>query len=153
LIPALSTVLGKYDSKVALGQGRNLIAWSAMYFPDGSELNLAGMQAYDTSGAAGLEADVDNHYLRMFGLTFAMSMITAGVQTSVPQTSSGNSTPTTQQTIATALAQQYGNLGAQIIGKYMAVQPTLRNVAGERFTIMVPRTMVFKKVWRQRCAT
>jgi len=151
LIPALSTVQGKYDSKVALGQGRNLVAWSMMYFPDGSELNLAGMQAYDTSGEAGLAADVDNHYLRLFGLTFAMSMITAEVQQSVPQPATTGAAPTPQQSIATALAQQYGQLGAQIIGKYMAVQPTLRNKAGEPFTIKVPRTMVFKKVWRKRC--
>lgn len=151
LIPAMSKAIGKYDSKVALGQNRSLIVWNGMYFADGSELNLAGMQGYDTSGAAGMESEVDNHYLRLFGLTFGMSMITAGVQMSVPQSNSTNTAPTPAQAVATALAQQYGQLGAQILGKYMAVQPTLKNYPGERFTIMVPRTMVFKKVWRNRC--
>lgn len=156
LIPAMAKVVGRYDSKISLGQGRMLVVWNAMIFPDGSELNLAAMQGYDTSGQSGLESDVDNHYWRLFGLTFGMSMITTGVQLSVPQPNPGlngtSAQQSTSQVVATALAQQYGALGAQILGKYMAVQPTLRNFAGERFVIMVPRTMVLPKVWRNRCS-
>jgi len=156
LIPAMAKVIGKYDSKVALGQGRNLVVWNLMIFGDGSELNLAGMQAYDRSGMAGIDAEVDNHYLRLFGLTFGMSILTAGVQMSVPppppQSVNGVATqPSFQQSLAAALAQQYGQLGSQMLGKYMAVQPTLRNYPGERFMIMVPHTIVFNKVWRARC--
>lgn len=156
LIPAMSKAIGKYDSKVALGQGRNLVVWNSMIFKDGAELNLAGMQAYDTAGMAGMEADVDNHYLRTFGLTFGMSVLTAGTQMSVPPpppppANGGTVQPTFQQSLATALAQQYGQLGAQMLGKYMAVQPTLRNYPGERFTIMVPHSIMFEKIWRNRC--
>lgn len=156
LVPAMSKVIGRYDSKIAIGQGRNLVAWNSMVFPDGAELNLGAMQGYDSSGQAGLESDVDNHYVRLFGITFGMSMIASGVTMSVPQpnpgTSGSSEPPTPAQTVAANLAQQYGTLGAQILGKYMAVQPTLRNVAGERFVVMVPRTIVFRKVWRNRCA-
>lgn len=155
LIPAMSKVVGRYDSKVAIGQGRMLIAWNSLIFKDGAELNLAGLQGYDTSGQAGLESDVDNHYWRLFGLTFGLSMITTGVQLSVPQpnpSSNGAPAPVSPaQTIAASLSQQYGTLGSQIIAKYMAVQPTLRNFTGERFIVMVPRTIVFNKVWRSRC--
>lgn len=151
LIPALTTVIGKYDSKIAVGQDRVLALWSSMTFENGDELNLAGMQGYDAYGAAGLQSEVDNHYLRLFGLTFGMSMVTTGVQMSVPQSSSTTTVQTPQQQLGTALAQQYGQLGAQILGKYMAVQPTLTNNPGERFNIMVPNTIVLKKVWRRRC--
>ncbi|CAN7779632.1 TrbI/VirB10 family protein [Cupriavidus necator] len=151
LVPALTMVQGVYDSKVAVGQTRNLVVWNYMGFEDGSELNLGAMQGYDSSGAAGIEADVDNHYMRLFGLTFGMSLITAGVQMSVPPTPTGTTAQTPQQSIANALTQQYGQLGAQLIGKYLQVQPTLRNYAGERFMIMLPLSIVFKKVWRNRC--
>jgi type IV secretory pathway VirB10-like protein len=155
LIPSMTKFVGRYDSKVALGQGRILVAWNSAIFPDGSELNLAGMQGYDSSGQAGLQSDVDNHYLRTFGFAFGMSMVTAGVALSVPQqpTSANGSVaaPSVSQTIATALAQQYGQLGAQMMGKYLAVQPTLRNYPGERFTIMVPHTIVFNKAFTNRC--
>lgn len=151
LVPAMTIVQGAYDSKVAIGQTRNLVVWNYMGFEDGSELNLGTMQGYDSKGAAGIEADVDNHYMRLFGLAFGMSMITAGVQQSMPPTPTGTTAQTPQQAMATALAQQYGQLGAQILGKYMQVQPTLRNFAGERFMIMLPSTIVLKKVWRNRC--
>jgi type IV secretory pathway VirB10-like protein len=155
LIPAMSNVIGRYDSKVAIGQSRNLVVWNGIIFPDGAELNLAGMQAYDTSGASGLGADVDNHYLRLFGLTLGMSLVTSAVTISVPQPNPGiggaAAPATSEQLIAASLAQQFGTLGAQILGKYMAVQPTLRNYAGERFIVMVPNTIVFTKVWRNRC--
>lgn len=151
LIPAMSTVVGKYDSKVAMGQQRMLVVWNSVIFPDGQELNLAGMQGYDTGGYAGLESEVDNHFWRLFGLAFGMSMVTATVQISVPQSNGNGNAQTPSQQIATALAQQYGQLGAQILGKYMAVQPTLKNEPGERFLIMVPRTIVLDKVWRNRC--
>lgn len=151
LIPAMTIVQGAYDSKVAIGQTHNLVVWNYMGFEDGSDLNLGSMQGYDSSGAAGIAADVDNHYLRLFGLTFGMSLITAGVQLSVPATPSGTTAQTPEQAMATALTQQYGQLGAQILGKYMQVQPTLRNSIGERFMIMLPSTIVFKKIWKTRC--
>lgn len=155
LIPAMTKVIGRYDSKVAMGQSRMLVVWNAAVFPDGSELNLAGMQGYDMAGQTGLDSDVDNHYWRLFGLAFGMSMVTATVQLSVSQQGAGTNgisgVPTTSQTIANALAQQYGQLGGQILGKYMQVQPTLRDFPGERFNIMVPHTIVFGKVWENRC--
>lgn len=156
LMPAMSKAVGRYDSKVMLGQGRQLIVWNSVIFSDGSELNLAGMQGYDTSGAAGLDSEVDNHYWRLFGLTFGLSMISTGVQLSAPPppaVAPGQPTPapTAAQIMASSLAQSYGQLGAQILGKYIQVQPTLRNYAGERFTVMVPRTIVFPKTWRNRC--
>lgn len=152
LIPAMTMVQGTYNSKVAIGQTRNLIVWNYMGFEDGSDLDLGAMQGYDSNGAAGMEADVDNHYMRLFGMAFGMSMVTAGVQMSVPNTQNQNGNgQTPQQAISNALTQQYGQLGAQLLGKYMQIQPTLRNYAGERFTVMLPLTVVFKKVWRNRC--
>ena len=152
LVPAMTTVQGVYDSKVAVGQTRNLVVWNYMQFEDGSHLDLGGMQGYDSAGAAGIEADVNNHYLRLFSLAFGMSLVTAGVAESVPTSTSSTSTAQTpQQALSTALAQQYGQLGAQILGKQMQVQPTLKNYPGERFNIMLPLNVIFKKVWRNRC--
>jgi type IV secretory pathway VirB10-like protein len=147
----MTVVQGLYDSKVAIGQTRNLVVWNEMGFEDGSHLDLGAMQGYDSAGAAGIEADVDNHYLRLFALAFGMSLITAAVQQSMPPTPTGTTVQTPEQALATALAQQYGQLGAQILGKQMQVQPTLKNYPGERFVIMLPLNIVFKRVWRNRC--
>jgi type IV secretory pathway VirB10-like protein len=155
LIPAMSKVVGRYNSQIAMGQGRMLIVWNSLIFPNGDELDMGAMQGYDTSGQSGLESDVDNHYWQKFGVTLGLSMITSGVQLSVPQpTQSANGTTsplTNSQIVATALTQQFGTLGAQIISKYMAIQPTLRNYAGERFVVIVPNTIVFINEHRNRC--
>jgi len=154
LIPAMTKFMGTYDSKVAVGQGRMLAVWNNAIFKDGSELNLAGMQGYDTSGQAGFASDVDNHYLRTFGLAFGLSMVTAGVQLSIPApptSANGSTTQSTSQIVAAALSQQFGQLGGQVLGRYINIQPTLRNFPGERFVVMVPHTIVFSKVWENRC--
>lgn len=159
LIPAGSKIVGSYDSKIALGQARQLVVWNRIQYPktrlypDGAELNLAGMPTADVSGQSGLEADVDNHWGRLFGVALGMTAVTAGVQVSVsnPPTTSANGTvsqPTNSQVVSTALTQQFGQLGARLMGKYLNVQPTLRNYPGERFNIIVPKTIIFPGCFR-----
>ncbi|MGS0741120.1 TrbI/VirB10 family protein [Glaciimonas sp. GG7] len=153
LIPSTSKVIGSYDSRVALGQSRQLVVWNTLIYPDGKKLNLAGMPSADVSGQSGLDADVDNHWFRLFGVTLGMSMVTAGVQLSVPQTSNNNGQAgslNSAQVVSTALAQQFGQLGGQMLGKYLQVQPTLRNELGERFNIVVPLTIVFPGPWASK---
>jgi type IV secretory pathway VirB10-like protein len=152
LLPAMTTVIGRYDSKVSAGQTRNLVVWNYLVFPDGSELNLGAMQGYDTNGFSGIEAETDNHFWKLFGLTLGMSTVTATMQAAVPQqNNAGNTVQNPGQLLQGQIAQQYGNLGAQIIGKQLAVQPTLKNYPGERFMITIPHTIIMDKVWRYRC--
>lgn len=155
LIPSSATLVGSYDSKVAIGQARQLVVWNRIVYPNGHELNLAGMPTVDSSGQTGLEADVDNHWLRLFGVALGMSAVTATVQLSVQPsttTTTNSSSVTSQQTnaqvVSTALAQQYGQLGGQLMGKYLNVQPTLRNYPGERFNVLVPKNIVFPDCYR-----
>ncbi len=150
LIPSMSQLVGSYDSRVAIGQNRQLVVWSRVIFPNGNELNLAGMSSADAGGQAGLEADVDNHWFRLFGVALGMSAVTAGVALSVPDSSSSSTTTTTTpaQSVATALSQQFGQLGGQVMGKYLNIQPTLRNYPGERFNIIVPKNIIFPGCYR-----
>lgn len=151
LVPSGAQLVGRYDSKVAIGQARQLVVWNRLFFPNGHELNLAGMSSSDVGGQAGLNADVDNHWLRLFGVTLGMSAITAGVKLSVGQpatsTSGMTAAPSAAQTVSTALTQQFGQLGGQLFGKYLNIQPTLRNYPGERFNVVVPKSIVFPRCY------
>ena len=53
LIPQGTRAIGVYDSLVAYGQERILVAWQRLIFPDGSSLNLGSMPGTDPAGAAG----------------------------------------------------------------------------------------------------
>lgn len=153
LIPPMTKFIGKYDSKIALGQERMLFVWNQAIFKDGTELNLDNMQGYDTSGMAGLESEVDNHYTKLMGMAFGMSMLTAATNMALPPPAPGSAQAMSpSQAVGSALVQQYGQLGTQIFGKHLNIQPTLKNYPGERFEIMVPRTIVMNKSWGNRCS-
>ena len=144
LIPQGTRLIGNYDSQVAVGQERILAVWNRLIFPDGSSISLQGMPGANQAGYAGFDADVDNHYLKVFGGAIMLSMITAGVQLSQPQQSANsNSAPSTQQTIAGALGQQLGQVGSSMVQRNMQVQPTLKQKPGYRFNVMVTRDIIF----------
>lgn len=144
LIPQGTRLIGTYDSQVAVGQERILAVWNRLIFPDGSSISLQGMPGANQAGYAGFDADVDNHYIKVFGGAIMLSMITAGVQLSQPQQSANsNSAPSTQQTIAGALGQQLGQVGSSMVQRNMQIQPTLKQKPGYRFNVMVTRDIIF----------
>jgi type IV secretion system protein VirB10 len=108
LIPQGAKICGTYDSQIAVGQKRFLTVWNRIIFDDSSSLNLSGMPGADQAGYAGFDADVDNHYLRIYTSALMLSFVSAGVQISQPQQSSTNGPPTAAQTAAGALGQQLG---------------------------------------------
>ena len=51
LIPQGARLIGQYDSQVAYGQSRALIAWNRVIMPDGRSINIGSMTGADLSGA------------------------------------------------------------------------------------------------------
>lgn len=143
LIPQGAKVCGTYDSQIAVGQKRFLTVWSRIIFDDSSSLTLGGMPGADQAGYAGFDADVDNHYFRIYTSALMLSVVSAGVQISQPQQSSTNGPPTAAQTAAGALGQQLGQVSTGLIQRDLKIQPTLTQQPGYRFNIQVTRDIVF----------
>lgn len=143
LIPQGSRLLGIYDNGVTMGQERVLIAWTRIIYPDGSSLNLNLMPGTDTSGYAGFNDQVNNHYMRTFGTAILMSVISAGVQLSQPQASNGDNY-NNSQIMAGALGQQLSQVGAQTVQQNMRIQPTLEIRNGYKFNIMVNKDIILE---------
>lgn len=150
LIPQGSRLVGVYDSQVAYGQERVVIAWSRIQFRDGSTFDLKGMPGADMSGYAGFFDKVDNHYAKIFGSSVLLSLISAGVQLSQPNNGGGNNNnqPSASQTVGAALGQQLGQTGMNITQKNLNIQPTLEIRPGYRFNIMVTADMILPPVAR-----
>lgn len=113
LIPQGSRLFGVYDSRVAVGQDRVLIAWNRIVFPDGSSITIDSMPGTDQAGYGGVEDQVNNHYFRIFGSAMIMSLISGGTAYAVDSLkpeSSGNSNqnPTLRDEMGTAVATQLG---------------------------------------------
>ncbi|MCX7122668.1 MAG: hypothetical protein NTV32_03225 [Gammaproteobacteria bacterium] len=144
LIPQGARLVGQYDSQVAYGQSRVLIVWSRIIFPNDQSLDLQGMPGADLSGFAGLHDQVDNHYIRIFGSALLMSVFSAGMQLSQPQTSSVNgASPSNQQIIAGAMGQELSQTATQMIQQNLNIQPTLNIRPGDNFNVLVTRDIPF----------
>ncbi len=149
MIPQGSKLVGKYDSKVSVGQTRVLMAWERIIFPDGRSIDLSGMEGSDLEGYAGFHDLVDNHYLKIFGNAILMSLVMAGAQMSQPGGGYGMggmnsfSNPSMGQVAAGSVGQNMSQTMEQYLGNTMNIQPTLKIRPGYRFDITVTKDMVF----------
>lgn len=144
LIPQGARLVGLYTSQIAYGQQRVLVAWSRLIFPNGSTLELAGMQGTDSVGQAGLADQVNNHYARIFGAAVLMSLLGAGAELSQPQNSSALSAPSMSQQTAAAVANELNQVGTTLLNKNLAIQPTITIRPGYAFDVFVNRTIVLR---------
>lgn len=151
LIPQGTRLVGLYTSQVAYGQERVLVAWNRLIFPNGSTLELGGgMEGTDSLGEAGLADRVNNHYTRIFGSAILMSLLGAGAELSQPQNSSALTAPSMSQQTAAAVANELNQVGTTLMGKNLAIQPTLTIRPGYAFDVFVNRTIILKPYVDQR---
>jgi len=144
LVPQGSRLVGQYDSHVSYGQSRVLVVWRRIVFPDASTLELGSMPGADQAGYSGFHDKVNNHYWRIFGQALLVSLITAGVQLSQPDRGSWIEPIGREQEVAGVFGRQAGQLGSQIAGRNLAVQPTLEIRPGLRFTVLVNKDVILE---------
>jgi type IV secretory pathway VirB10-like protein len=144
LIPAGSRLVGDYNSSVTYGQSRIQVVWTAIYFPDGSHIDLDRLPSHAADGSSGLKDQVDSHLKRLVGGVVLSSMLAAGLQISQNRTNgSVLAYPSTGQVAASAVGTQASELGQQITTRNLNVQPTLKIRPGEIFVVSVTRDMLF----------
>lgn len=146
LIPQGTTLIGVYDSQIAYGQSRILIAWSRLIFPNGGSFDLEGQPGVDLVGMAGLHDLVNNHYAKIFGSALLFSAFGAADQLSQPQTSSDQLTM--QQIMYAAMGQQMSQTGAQLIQKNMNIQPTIEIRPGANFNVLLVNDVLLSNTYK-----
>lgn len=143
LIPRGARLIGTYDNGVTMGQRRALTAWTRIIYPDGSSVNLGMMPGADRAGFAGFRDKVNNHYGRLYGSAFLLSVFSAGVQLSQPSAPAGpNGTYDTQQVASAELGRQLGQLGVEQARRNLDIAPTIEIRNGYKFNVMVTKDMV-----------
>jgi len=138
VIPRGSRLLGSYDSQVALGERRLLVAWGRVIFPDGSGLSFPGLPAATKAGEAGLAGSVNNHLARVFGSAILLSIVSAGAQLSQPQESAAfGAAASTRQVAAAAVGQELSSVAIEMLRRQLSVPPTIRIPAGTSFYVFL----------------
>jgi type IV secretion system protein VirB10 len=131
LIPAGSKLLGETKKVDAFGQTRLAVLFHRLIMPDGYSLSLDQFKGLNQTGDAGLRDQVNNHYLRIFGVSLAIGALGAVAQggTSGPLTASG--TDVMRQGFAQSTAQS----AAQILDKFLNIMPTVTIREGHRVKV------------------
>jgi type IV secretory pathway VirB10-like protein len=138
LIPQGAKLVGKYDANILYAQDRIAVFWTQLIYPNGITIDLQGLHGSDISGYSGFHDEVDNHYLRTFGASFVMGVITGAMQYS--QANSTNNTGgglTAGQVMSNSLGQQMGQTSLMITNKNINVKPTIIIKANYPFNIML----------------
>jgi type IV secretion system protein VirB10 len=144
LIPQGARLLGQYDSQIAYGQRRVLLAWTRLILPDGSSIVLDRLPGVDTTGQAGLEDRVDWHLGRVASgaaLSTALGVAAALAEPNQVATSgSGVVIIAGKQSLQDSLSQ----VGQEITRRNLDVQPTLQIRPGFPVRVIVNKDLVLR---------
>jgi type IV secretory pathway VirB10-like protein len=142
LVPQGTRLIGKYDSVVAYGQERVLLVWTRMIRPDGSSIVLDNLPGTDAEGYAGVEDGVDYHTWRLLkgiALSTLLGISSELAANDAVQGSGGGNVTVAVRQSADNSANQ---VGQRIVGKDLAVQPTLTVRPGFPVRVLVNRDIV-----------
>ena len=141
LIPQGSRLIGQYDSQVAYGQSRALIAWNRIIMPNGRSINIGSMTGADLTGASGLQDRTDNHFWQLakgIVLSTIFSVGAASAQDAGARSSGGlviNST-------ANGVSNEAEQVGQRVTERDLNRQPTITVRAGWPLRVIVNKDMI-----------
>lgn len=138
LIPQGARLIGQYDSQVAFGQSRVLLVWNRLIMPDGSSIVLERLQGADTQGFSGLEDEVDHHWGQLFKAAALSTLLGIGTELSSDDESD------IARAIRESAQDSASDIGQQIVGRQLNIQPTLTIRPGFPVRVIVNRDLVMK---------
>jgi type IV secretion system protein TrbI len=144
LIPQGARLVGQYDAQVSFGQSRVLLVWTRLIMPNGRSIVLERQPAADAAGYAGLEDEVDNHWGMLFKAAILSTILSVGSEAGVSANNSGSLATAIQQ----GMSQSFNQVGEQVVGRSLAIQPTLTIRPGFPVRVMVTRDVILEPYLR-----
>jgi type IV secretory pathway VirB10-like protein len=131
LIPAGSKLLGETKKVDTFGQTRLAVVFHRLLMPDGYSVNLDQFKGLNQIGDTGLRDQVNNHYLRIFGVSLAIGAIGAVAEGGTAGALNASSSDLMRQGFAQGTAQS----SAQILDKFLNILPTVIIREGQRVKV------------------
>ena len=141
LIPQGSRLIGDYDSQVAYGQRRVLLAWSRLILPDGRSIILDRQPAGDAAGYAGLEDQVNQHWSGIARAAALSTLLSIGAEMG------SDSDNDIARAIRDGGQNTFNQAGQEIVRRQLNIQPTLTIRPGYPVRVLVSRDIVISP-WR-----
>lgn len=139
-----SKFVGRYNNDVQVGQSRLQFAFTRLILTDGQSFSLTGFDGSDMAGSAGVEGDVNNHFLKIYGTSLAIGVLADQVTKSsaVPQGNYAQPSATGQIMVETT---------KNILNRNRNVSPTITYERGSLINVEVKRDMVFQQPEKRSC--
>jgi type IV secretory pathway VirB10-like protein len=141
LIPQGSRLIGRYDSQIAYGQERALIAWNRIIMPDGRSINIGSMSGGDLTGAAGLKDQVDGHFWQLARGILLSTVFSVGAA-SAQDASARSSGELVLNSASSGISTGAQQVGQQITSRDLNRQPTIKVRAGWPLRVLVNKDMI-----------
>jgi len=141
LIPQGSKLIGQYDAQIAFGQSRILLAWTRLILPNGRSIVLERQPGADAEGYAGLQDQVDNHWGMLFKAAMLSTLLSVGAEAGA---GTGNNQNSLVQALRQGSSQSFSQIGEQVVGRMLNVQPTITIRAGFPVRVMVTHDLVLE---------
>lgn len=139
IIPRGSKFYGQYNSEVQIGQERALAAFQRLLRPDGSHVNLQGMPATDSIGQAGVAGDVNNHFFKMFGASFAVAGLAHLFDKNRNQSVVVSGGTNGNSSLSGAAGEILVDISKRVTQRNSNLSATITVPAGERFNVTVTK--------------
>jgi len=133
LIPAGSKLLGETRKVDTFGQTRLAVVFHRVLMPDGYSVSLNQFKGLNQIGDTGLRDQVNNHYLRIFGVSLAIGALGAVAEGGAAGSLNASSSDLMRQGFAQSTAQS----SAQILDKFLNVMPTVTIREGHRVKVYI----------------
>jgi type IV secretion system protein VirB10 len=131
LIPAGSKLLGETKKVDTFGQIRLAVVFHRVLMPDGYSVSLDQFKGLNQIGDTGLRDQVNNHYLRIFGVSLAVGALGAVAEAGTAGSINASSSDLMRQGFAANSAQS----SAQILDKFLNIMPTVTIREGHRVKV------------------
>jgi type IV secretory pathway VirB10-like protein len=131
LIPEGSKLLGETKKVDTFGQARLAVVFHRVLMPDGYSVSLDQFKGLNQIGDTGLRDQVNNHYLRIFGVSLAIGAIGAVAEGGTTGSLNASGSDLMRQGFAQGTAQS----SAQILDKFLNIMPTVTIREGHRVKV------------------
>jgi len=140
LIPQGTLLLARYNNSISYAQRRVQIIWNTMIRPDGFQIDLGGANGIDKEGMSGLPADYHENwfeYLKAAGIITLFSI----ANSKMAETSAKYASDASASNIVESNSAFVNQIGSNIVGRAMDIQPTLTVDNGTPVNIMLNKTL------------
>lgn len=143
LIPAGSTVIGRYSAATTQGQSRVFVIWQRLLRPDGVSMVLDSYGT-DALGRTGLQGEVDTHFFERFGGSIMLSLIDGATMVGANAVNNDNG-----QNVALQTGQDVNRAAEIALENSINIPPTIYIDQGSRINIFVRHDLDFSDATKE----